>query len=113
MTTRIHCRVVHVKKYQGKCVYVGRKGRAGRGHALANPFVLKKNATDEERADCIHKYREWLLARPDLAEQLDALRVETDDGKLPLACWCAPKACHGDVLAELLLARGSASALGS
>ena len=33
--------------------------------------------------------------RPDLLARLGELR-----GKR-LACWCAPKSCHGDVLAEL------------
>jgi len=104
-------RVVHVNRHQGPRIYVGRKGRAGRGHPLANPFKLKPNATDRERAECIAKYRDWLLAQPDLAEQLEALRVETRNGERPLACWCAPKACHADVLAELLTARFPPAAL--
>ncbi|MCE9560823.1 MAG: DUF4326 domain-containing protein [Planctomycetes bacterium] len=104
-------RVVHVNRHEGPSVYVGRKGRAGRGHPLANPFKLKPNATDCERVDCIAKYREWLLARSDLAEQLEVLRAETRNGERPLACWCAPKACHADVLAGLLAAKFSPSAL--
>lgn len=44
----------------------------------------------------IEKYRNWLLKNPELLSQLEELR-----GKW-LVCHCAPKACHGDVLLELL-----------
>ena len=43
----------------------------------------------------IEKYREWLYERPELIE--DAKRELA--GK-DLVCYCAPKACHGDVLLE-------------
>ena len=41
------------------------------------------------------KYRAWLLANPELLEKLPELK-----GKV-LGCWCAPEACHGDILSEL------------
>jgi hypothetical protein len=41
------------------------------------------------------KYRAWLLANPELFSKLPELK-----GKV-LGCWCAPKACHGDILSEL------------
>ena len=63
-----------------------------------------RDASNAERAACIARYRERHLAMPDLTEQLEALRVATNNGELPLACWCAPKQCHADVLAELLAA---------
>lgn len=43
----------------------------------------------------MEKYRAYLLERPDLLDQVPALRGKT------LACWCAPELCHGDILAEL------------
>jgi hypothetical protein len=95
-------RVVHVSKYKGACVYVGRACFGRRGHPLANHLKLPKDATDEERTACIAAYRESLLARPDLSEQLESLRAATRNGELPLGCWCAPKPCHAAVLAELL-----------
>ncbi|MFN8129412.1 MAG: DUF4326 domain-containing protein [Candidatus Nanopelagicales bacterium] len=58
-----------------------------------NPYVV---GIDGDRATVIKAYRRWILDRPDLLEALGEL-----EGKR-LACWCAPRACHGDVLVELL-----------
>ena len=60
-----------------------------------NPFPLEKGATDEAREKCILDFSEWLITQPAL---LDAIPELT--GKF-LACTCAPKACHGDVLLAL------------
>jgi hypothetical protein len=43
----------------------------------------------------IAKYRAWIVTQPELMAALPQLR-----GK-DLVCWCAPAACHGDVLLEL------------
>jgi hypothetical protein len=56
---------------------------------------LPANATPEERAESIAAYKARLLKRPDLLARLPELK-----GKR-LVCWCAPNACHGDVLAEM------------
>lgn len=64
-------------------VYVGRPSQWG------NPFVI---GPDGSRADVIAKYRAHLLGSPALMAALPELR-----GK-DLVCWCAPCACHGDVL---------------
>jgi hypothetical protein len=68
-------------------VYVGRPTKWG------NPFVIGKHGT---RAEVIAKYKEYLKSRPDLIE---AARKELR-GK-DLVCWCAPCACHADVLMEV------------
>lgn len=82
MTTR----VVHCKKEKYD-IYIGRPSKWG------NPFSIGKDGT---RQEVIDKYREWILNHDDLL--LDILEL---DGKV-LGCWCAPKACHGDVLVEIL-----------
>jgi hypothetical protein len=56
----------------------------------ANPFY-KVVGIDRVRA-----YREWLLKQPELMAALPEL-----DGKV-LVCSCKPRACHGDVLVELV-----------
>jgi hypothetical protein len=48
------------------------------------------------REEAILKYREWLDNHPDIK---DAARIELRG--LDLVCWCAPEACHGDVLLEI------------
>lgn len=68
-------------------VYVGRGSRWG------NPFPISEAMP---REITILQYRQWLMMRPNLVIEL-ALRKPT-----ALACWCAPKACHADVLAEAL-----------
>lgn len=72
-------------------------GRANATYGLAqskwhNPFKLER---EQDRAIVLARYRIWLLNQPALMRDLHELRG------LRLACWCSPKACHGDVLAEL------------
>lgn len=43
----------------------------------------------------IERYAKWLYSQPELLADLDELIGKT------LGCWCAPRACHGDVLARL------------
>jgi len=58
-----------------------------------NPF---KHDTREK---LIEDYRKYIVSRPDLMDSLSELK-----GKR-LGCWCKPKACHGDVLVELMRER--------
>lgn len=78
-------KVVHCKREQYD-VYIGRPSKWG------NPFTIGRDGTREE---VIAKYKEWVLYNADLMGDLITLK-----GKV-LGCWCAPQACHGDVLVEL------------
>jgi len=78
--------VVHCKRAPFD-VYIGRPSKWG------NPFAIGK---DGNRQEVIEKYREWIQSRPDLL----AAVVPELKGKV-LGCWCAPAACHGDVLTIL------------
>ena len=80
MTKVVHCKK---EKYD---VYIGRPSKWG------NPFEIDKDGTREE---VIAKYKDWILQQPDLMKALPELKDKT------IACWCHPKACHGDVLAAL------------
>ena len=75
-------------------VYIGRPSKWG------NPFSHKDGTRAmfkvDTREEAIEKYREYILSRPDLLECLHELKGKT------LGCWCKPKACHGDILAELV-----------
>jgi hypothetical protein len=51
---------------------------------------------DGDRTEVIQKYRNWILTQPDLLIDLHELEDKT------LGCWCHPKACHGDVLAQMV-----------
>ena len=78
-----------VGKQRAGAVYVGRPSKWG------NPFVMKDNSA-AERGRVIDEYRHYLSERPALCE---AARRELR-GK-DLICWCAPRACHADVLIEV------------
>ena len=65
-------------------VYVGRPSKWG------NPFNMGPQAT---RAEVMEAYRLFILSKPELQ---DAARRELR-GK-DLVCWCAPLACHADLL---------------
>lgn len=82
-------RVVHCKR-DSFDVYIGRGSKWG------NPFRI---GPDGSREQVIRKYEAWLMTQSDLLEALPEL-----EGKV-LACWCAPKPCHGDVLARLVRER--------
>lgn len=77
-------RVVHCKR-EPYDVYIGRPSKWG------NSFVIGILS----REDVIAAYERWILKQPELLNSLDELR-----GKV-LGCWCAPQACHGDVLVRL------------
>lgn len=68
-------------------VYVGRPSKWG------NPFTMRG---ESDRARVIAEFRQYLLNSPELLKQLGELK-----GK-DLVCWCAPKACHADVLVEFV-----------
>jgi hypothetical protein len=76
-------------------VYVGRAGHGFDG-TWGNPFVVNPTA-GIYREQVIARFRAWLWERiqndPQFARDLMTLRGRT------LVCFCAPKACHGDVLA--------------
>jgi hypothetical protein len=80
MTQVVHC------KHAPYDVYIGRPSKWG------NPFRIGRDGT---RVEVIEKYRRWLQTQPHLLAALPELRGKT------LGCWCKPKPCHGDVLAEL------------
>ena len=70
----------------------------GRPSPLGNPFVIGKDGTREE---VIRKYAEWLPTNKAAQDELRDLRNRHRLlGNLTLVCWCAPLACHGDVIAK-------------
>lgn len=74
-------------------VYIGR-----RGHGLDGPFGNPFPLHDERDRDAVlDQYREWLW-RQLRSNRAFATAVAALHGKT-LVCFCAPKACHGDVLA--------------
>ena len=82
------CKVLN-KHYAGiraGAIYIGRGSKWG------NPFRI---GHDGDRATVIAKYARWLADQHDLLRALDELRSRD------LVCFCAPRACHGDLLLRL------------
>jgi hypothetical protein len=91
----MHRLVVHCKR-RPYDVYIGRPSKWG------NPIKLTHD-TPTERRKVVEAYRAlvdsgWLAdcLGPDW---LTVLKLELK-GKV-LGCWCSPKECHGDILAEI------------
>ena len=78
--------IVHCKK-EPYDIYIGRPSKWG------NPFQIGKDGTREE---VIEKFRNWIIAQPNLLKDLYEINGKT------LGCWCKQKRCHGDVLVELI-----------
>jgi hypothetical protein len=78
-------RVVHCK-VDPYDVYIGRPSKWG------NPYKLWR---ESDRPDMLVAFRKYLRARIATGD-LDPTELK---GKT-LGCWCAPRLCHGDVLAD-------------
>lgn len=63
---------------------------------LGNPY----SKDDYGRKRCIERFREDFVERLRTDSEFRSA-VEDLQGKT-LACWCKPKACHGDVILEFL-----------
>lgn len=85
------CKVINKfksKPEQGQeYVYIGRPSKWG------NPYVIGQHGT---RAEVIARFKEEVLAHPNM---ITAIKRELR-GK-NLVCYCAPQACHGDILLEI------------
>ncbi len=78
----------------------------GRPSPLGNPFTIGPDGTREQ---VIEYYRQWLRNIIDEGghnaqiTELNRLKEIVDNGDdLVLQCWCAPLACHGDVIKEYI-----------
>ena len=67
-------------------VYIGRPSKWG------NPFPMGE---EKDREQVIARFEQYLMDSPELLAQIGELK-----GK-DLVCFCAPKACHGDILLRL------------
>lgn len=70
-------------------IYVGRPSKFG------NPYEIGKDGSREE---VIQKYEAWLLTADNGLSIADLLQLKGKD----LVCWCAPKACHAQILMKYI-----------
>jgi uncharacterized protein (DUF488 family) len=86
------------KKHGARGIYVGRPS------LLGNPFVLHR---EEQRAAVIRDYEDWLaeqLLDPSSPASCEIQRLAelTRKQDLCLVCFCAPKACHADIIKRMI-----------
>jgi hypothetical protein len=65
----------------------------GRGTPYGNPFIT---GVDGNRLEVIEMFKNYLFNNPELIEL-----VKTELKGKTLGCWCAPKSCHCDILADV------------
>jgi len=74
----------------------------GRPSVLGNPIPVSVG-----RIRCIKEYKFWITQKIHnkdelVLEELVRLAKIAELGDLDLVCWCAPKACHGDIIKKIL-----------
>ncbi|WP_411839993.1 DUF4326 domain-containing protein [Paracoccus sp. ME4] len=74
-------------KEPANSIYIGRPSDWG------NPFAIGK---DGDRSEVLAKYLDHLHRNPDIVD-----RARRELAGKDLVCWCAPAACHGDILCDL------------
>jgi hypothetical protein len=101
-------------------IRVARKGQGlggvyvGRPTPLGNPFRLER---EDQREEVVARYALWLegelrQGNREVARALEELyRKLKRQGALTLLCFCAPRRCHGEVIAEHLKRRAEAEGL--
>jgi hypothetical protein len=67
------------------------------GSALASPFKITH---DGNREQVIQKYRLWLWKRMRQGDETVMRELAAIGPDTALACWCAPRHCHGHIVAK-------------
>jgi len=90
--------VVNLRK-EAYDVYIGRPGKGQHDAPFGNPFIV---GIDGERGECAKLFRDWFHSDDPKAKEMRKLareRIKPDD---KLGCFCKPKDCHGDIIAEYI-----------
>jgi len=92
-------------EYIGRRQQIHRRKDVQAGSPLANPYHFTR---EEDRNHVINQYRVWLWRKIQASdvEVLQELRRLLTLARRPegvtLLCWCAPKPCHGIIIARAL-----------
>lgn len=77
----------------------------GRGSPLGNPFRVKPHGP-YSRDEAITKFARYALTQgpgTPFYQELERLAALVRDGQgLELECFCAPRRCHGDIIAAMV-----------
>ena len=86
-------------------IYIGRRNTTYKlkESPLKNPFTTKQG-----RGNAIDLYKQYLFAHvqegkgPVYDELVRIAKLYKEGEEVVLACWCAPKPCHGDVIITVI-----------
>lgn len=97
----VEINVKNKKTFKGEGVYIGRPT------VLSNPFKITE---DQTREISIQRFGHMLInavhvkKNPTFMHELRKLEAHLiEHQKLNLICHCSPKACHGDLIKQVLL----------
>jgi hypothetical protein len=105
--TVINHRTAPLERFAVPRIYIGR----GRDSILGNPFSHLSGTLAEyhvdTREEAIRAYEKWLDAQllvknGPVFHEIERLRQLVKTTEIELMCFCAPLACHGDVIRERL-----------
>lgn len=106
-SNRFPITIVNTKTFKGDSEYVGRPMRNLAGSPLGNPFKVRPHGRYERNESVFVMYRRWLWREMQnrdgkVFKELLRLKRIAETRPLNLACWCAPEACHGDVVKKAI-----------
>lgn len=96
--------VIHIKNY-GRYKRAGYSMfRIGRPSVLGNPFHIGRDGTREQ---VIELYRQHLWGKlhyneTDYVNAVETIIATAQKHPVALVCFCKPKACHGDVIKNIV-----------
>lgn len=83
----------HHKDAPPDAIYVGRPTKWGNPHPVGD---CKRCSIKHERGEAVVAFRKDVEQMPEFIAKARTYLKGKD-----LVCWCAPKACHADVLLEI------------
>jgi len=99
-------KIVNKKRYTGYGEYIGRPSPLGNpySHVPSSTLAQYRVATRDE---AVYRYCEWLpkqlVGNTSQAREINRLiDLYITESELTLICWCKPKKCHGDSIAETI-----------
>lgn len=106
----LNIKVGNIKEYGLTGTLKGRKhiyiGRSGNGYKspLGNPYHIGR---DGDRDEVVVKYKSWLWKQIQennyqVINELKKIAYYATTNEVVLVCFCAPLACHGDVIVKCI-----------
>jgi hypothetical protein len=87
-------RVVNIKTEEVQNVYY-----VGRPSALGNPYFIGKHGSRESVIEKYERHLDKALTRPGrIRDEFNDVLALARNGDVLLGCFCAPQACHADVI---------------